>query len=416
MSETTDKTARKRGRPRRPRPPKLRELAGRKHLALLMRHRKRLRGAYCHGNRLLMMDSVLTAHLLAFFNPTLRSLRTIEDFSLTQEAQAELDIQQVCRSTLSDANRVMDASLLEALIEDLRLRLPDLPKMDGKLGQLLKRLRLVDGSYFAVSADVAWALRKRKAGSKDSDDRLVRLDLQMCCVSGVPECVEINGWGTSEVAATARHIDSGVIYVADRGIFSFAWLNQMIQGQADFLLRIKTSQKMRVIRQNVLTAADLAAGVFSDCIVVLKGSPGRQAPQQELREIRIVDASNPGHIVRILTNLLEIEAHLAGEVYRHRWQIELFFRWLKVHAHFRHLISHSRNGVLLSFYVAVIAVLLLYLHTERKPSKYAYNMLCLVAGGSATLEEIIPILERREREAELARQRLARKKAEKQGK
>jgi hypothetical protein len=416
LSQRADKTPKRRGPPRRPKPPKLRELAGRKQVALLMRHRKRLREAYCHGNRTLMMDSVLTAHLLAFFNPILRSLRTIEDFSLTEEAQAELDIEQVCRSTLSDANRVMDADLLEALIEDLRLRLPDLPRMDGKLGQLLKRLRLVDGSYFAVSADVAWALRKRKAGSDKNDDRLIRLDLQMCCVSGVPECVEINGWGTSEVAATARHIDSGVIYVADRGIFSFAWLNQMLQGQADFLLRIKTSQKTRVIRQNALTAADLAAGVLSDCIVVLEGSPGRHPPQQELREIRIADASHPGHIVRILTNLLEIEAHLAGEVYRHRWQIELFFRWLKVHAHFRHLISHSRNGVLLSFYVAVIGVLLLYLHAGHKPSKYAYNMLCLVAGGSATLEEIIPILERREREKELARLRLARQKAEKQGK
>lgn len=410
-----DKPPGKDRRRRRPKPPKVRELSGRKQLALLLRHRKRLRQAYHHGNRTLFMDSVLTAHLLAFFNPILRSLRTIEDFSLTEEAQEELDIEKVCRSTLSDAHRVMDSDLLEPLIEDLRQRLPGLPQADGKLSQLLRRLRLVDGSFFAVSADVAWALRKRKPCSDSLDDRLVRLDLQMCCQSGVPECIEINGWGTSEVAAAARHIDPGVVYVADRGIFSFDWLMQMIEAQADFLLRIKTSQKTRVIRQNPLTPADLAAGVLSDCIVILEGGPQHQAPQQELREIRIADASHPGHIVRILTNLLEIEAHLAGEVYRHRWQIELFFRWLKVHAHFRHLISHSRNGVLLSFYVAVIGVLLLYLHTGRKPSKYAYNMLCLVAGGSARLDEIIPILERRERESELARLRLARKKAEKQG-
>ena len=83
---------------------------------------------------------------------------------------------------------------------------------------------------------------------------------------------------------------------------------------------------------------------------------------------------------------------------------------------FRHLISESRNGILLSFYTAVIGVLLLYLHSGRKPSKYGFNMLCLVADGSASLQEIIPILERRERERELARQRLARLKAEKPGK
>lgn len=380
---------------------------------MLARHRRRLRKARNHGNRLLLMDSVLTAHLLAFYNPTLRSLRTIEDFSQTDEAQAELDMNRICRSTLSDANKVMDASLLEGLIEDLRGRLPELLRLDGKLGQLLKRLRLVDGSYFAVSANVQWALRKRKAGDAHRDDRFVRLDLQMCCVRGVPECVEINGLGVSEVAAACRNVEPGVIYVADRGIYSLQWLETMLRHQADFVLRIKTSQKTRVIHENPLTAADVAAGVFSDRIVTLEAS-GDQGPH--LREVRIVDAGNPGKVVRLLTNLLDVEAHLLGEVYRHRWQIELFFRWLKVHANFEHLISESRNGILLSFYVAVIGVLLLYLHSGRKPSKYAYNMLCLVANGSATLEEIIPILERRERERELDRQRLARKKAEKLGK
>jgi len=407
---------RKRGRPRRPKAPKVRELVGRQQVEMLARHRRRLHKAYAHGNRKLFLDTVLTAHLLAFFNPCLRSLRTIEDFSQTQEAQGELEMERVCRSTLSDANAVLDAGLLEALIEDLRQRLPGLEKKEGKLGQLLKRLRLVDGSYFAVAADVYWALRKRKPWDEASDDRFVRLDLQMCCVSGVPECVEINGWGTGEVAAAQRHVEAGFIYVADRGIFSHQWLGEMLTGGADFVLRIKTSQKTRTVRENPLSKADRAAGVLSDRVVVLEGGPGRQAPQQELREVRIVDASHPEKVVRLLSNLREVEAHLLGVIYRHRWQIELFFRWLKVHANFRHLISESRNGILLSFYTAVIGVLLLYLHTGRKPSKYGFNMLCLVADGSASLQEIIPILERRERERELARQRLARLKAEKSGK
>lgn len=406
---------RKRGRPRRPKAPKLGELVGREQMKIFARHRRRLHKAYCHGNRKLFMDMVLSAHLLAFFNPCLRSLRTIEDFSQTQEARDELEIEQVCRSTLSDANAVLDAGLLEALIEDLRERLPELPRTDGKLGQLLKRLRLVDGSFFAVAADVHWALRKRKAWSEAGDDRFIRLDLQMCCVSGVPECVEISGWGSSEVAAALRHVEAGWIYVADRGIFSFSWVQEMLVGGADFVLRIKTSQKTLTLRENPLSDADRAAGVLSDRVVVLEGGPGRHAPKQELREVRIVDASNPEKVVRLLSNLLDVEAHLLGTIYRHRWQIELFFRWLKVHANFRHLISQSRNGILLSFYTAVIGVLLLYLHTGRKPGKYAFSMLCLVADGSASLQEIIPILERRERERELARQRLKRKKAEKAG-
>lgn len=407
---------RKRGRPRRPKPPKVRQLLGQKQLAMFARHRRRLHEAYSHGNRKLFLDTVLTAHLLAFFNPCLRSLRTIEDFSQTPEAQEELEIEQVCRSTLSDANAVLDAGLLEALIEDLRQRLPGLERSDGKLGQLLKRLRLVDGSFFSVAADVHWALRKRKAGDAARDDRFVRLDLQLCCATGVPECVEINGWGTGEVAAALRHVEAGWIYVADRGIFSYEYLREMLQGGADFVLRIKTNIKAQIIREHPLSEADRAAGVLSDRVVVLEGGPGGQASGESLREVRVVDANDPAKVVRLLSNLMAVEAHLLGEIYRHRWQIELFFRWLKVHAHFRHLISESRNGMLLGFYTAVIGVMLLYLHTGRKVSKYGFNMLCLVADGSATLEEIIPILERRERERELARQRLERLKAAKAGK
>jgi hypothetical protein len=88
----------------------------------------------------------------------------------------------------------------------------------------------------------------------------------------------------------------------------------------------------------------------------------------------------------------------------------LFFKWLKSYANFNHLISHSREGVLLSFYVAVIGVLLMYLHTGFRPSKYATVLLGLAAQG-ATVEEILPILRERERQCEVARQSAARRLA-----
>jgi hypothetical protein len=68
------------------------------------------------------------------------------------------------------------------------------------------------------------------------------------------------------------------------------------------------------------------------------------------------------------------------------------------------------------FHIAVIGVLLMYTHTQRPPSKYAYLLLGLVAAGQATMDDILPILERREHECELDRQRRARKRAEKTGK
>jgi hypothetical protein len=90
--------------------------------------------------------------------------------------------------------------------------------------------------------------------------------------------------------------------------------------------------------------------------------------------------------------------------------IELFFRWLKVYAHFDHLLSESRPAVLLCFYVAVIGVLLSYLYTGARPSKYAFSLLGLVANGAATLVDIAPILAERERQIALARARLARRR------
>ena len=402
---------RKRGRPKRPASPKLRALAGRRHVGGLLKLRQKLRRAHRHPNRRLHYDDVLTLLLLAFFNPVINSLRMIEDFSSSPGVREELDIERVCRSTLSDANRLLDPTLLEPLIEELQRQLPALAQTDRPLGALLKQMRLVDGSFFKLAGEVQWAFKKGKAWAEDHDDRFARLDLQLCALSGTPECLEINGRGTSETAAAQRHIVPGMLYVADRGIFSFSYLQAMLDQKADFVLRIKTSQKFTTQKDLPLTQQDQEVQVLSDTTGVLTGDPYRPAPEATLREVRIADAKNPGHVIRLLTNRTDLPAHLVGEVYRHRWQIELFFRWLKVHANFEHLISHSRNGITLGFYTAVIGTLLMYLHTGRKVSKYAYGMWTLVASGDATLEDILPILERRERERDLERQRLARKKA-----
>jgi hypothetical protein len=410
-AEVKRQGGRRRGRPRRGKAPKLAALTGRKHLQLLLKLRRKLRQAHTHPNRTLFYDDVLTALLLAFFNPVLRSLRMIEDFSGCPLVQDELEVDRICKSTLSDTQRMLDPALLEPLIETLQARIPHLPQTDGPLGKLLRRMRLVDGSFFALAAEVQWAFRQGTPWAQDHDDHFARLDLQLCALTGVPECLEINGRGTSEVAVARRHITAGMIYVADRGIFSFAYIEALLAGRADFVLRIKTSQKFTPRETRLLNAQDRAAGVLSDTEGVLTGDPYRHAPEATLREIVIADVKHPGHVIRLLTNRRDVPAYLAGEVYRCRWQIELFFRWLKVHANFRHVISHSKKGITLGFYVAVIGTLLMYLHTGRKVSKYAFGMLTMVASGQATLEQILPILERRERACAMERQRLARKKA-----
>jgi hypothetical protein len=411
------------GRKARP-PVQGEDLFGGKYVRYLQDHLARLRAAHPHPNRTLFYDDMAVAYLLGFFTPTLRSLRTIEDYSQTEQMRAYLSADRLPRSTLSDANKVFDPTLLEPIIEELRARLPRLGRNDPQLAELTERVRVVDGSLFTVAADVAWALQRRRRNGKTQES--IRLNLQWAAASGVIEGVSVSGQGLGESQALMKNLEPGLIYVMDRGFVDFELLDRIVHACSDFVVRLKSNNYfipnqtrddgMTYDKSLPLSEQDHAAGVISDQVGHLGGLGARFAPPAGLlREVKIFNPGKPDQPLRLLTNITDVPAHIIGLLYRWRWKIELFFRWLKVHAHFRHLTSHSRNGVTSGFYIAVIAVLLIYLHTQRPVSKYAYAMLSLVAGGQASLEEIMPILERRERERELDRRRLARKKAEKTG-
>ena len=310
----------------------------------------------------------------------------------------------------ADANALMDARLLEPLIRRLRARVADLPRRDGQLARLLREVQLIDGSFFNVAADVAWALRQRDGVAK------ARLDLRLDGATLLPVRLAVSGKGASEPDVAARRVERGVIYVVDRGFEDLAFLGAVLDGGGDFVLRAKQTLNFTVRQEQPRDAADLEANVLHDRLGRLVGSPhararGEVPDHQELREVIVFDPDHPDKPLRLITSLLDVPAHVIAALYRWRWQIELFFRWLKVHAHFAHLISRSRNGMTLGFYVAVIAVLLIYLRTGRPMSRYAFNMLSWVAAGQTTVERILPILERRERECERERQRQARRQA-----
>lgn len=393
---------------------------GGRYVAFLQQHLQRLRGAYEHGNRVLFYDQLVTAYLLAFFNPSVRSLRTLSDFSFSPQGQAFLGSTRLCRSTLSDANRLMDATLLEPLIKQLRRQIPDLNHRDGSLGRLLDQVRVVDGSFFAAAADVAFAIQQR-SGRRGSAQRKthhkVRMDLHLdgnC----LPCHLVICGKECSESDSAARKIDPGAIYILDRGYIDFQFVSTLLSKSADLVLRLKAQINFTAREDQKLDEEDRRAEVMTDRLGQLVGSPHtfRHLPRQELREVVIFDPDHPDKPIRLITSLIDLPAHVIAQLYRWRWQIELFFRWLKVHANFRHLISHDRNGMTMGFYVAVIAVLLMYLHTRRPMSRYAYNLMAQVATGWASIEDILPILEARERECELQRQWQKKRRAEKAGK
>lgn len=393
------------------------QITGGKYVRMLEKYAQSLRNADAHGNRRLFLDDVVIAHLLAFFNPTLRSLRTIEDFSQTRQAQRHLSVRRLCKSTLSDFHRIADPALLSPIVERLKavaaakgLR-PTPAGLPKTLGQVLA----IDGSFFAVAADVAWAVAHRT--NRGEKHACVRLDVHLDVATWLPQVVDVSGGETSEAEHAAATITPGAIHVYDRGIFSFDLLERQHEAEAFFVHRLRAPgprcPKFSGETSRPLTAEDEAAGVLSDTLGRMAGSQHCPAPDIVLREVIVQSPDEPGGVIRLLTNLLEVEAWAIALLYRYRWQVELFFRWLKIFANFAHLISESRQGVLLSFYVAVIGVLLMYLHTGAKPSKYTFSLLGLVANGASTLEELAPILAERERRIALEAARRARHKENK---
>jgi hypothetical protein len=386
---------------------------GAAHVHSLERLVDQLREQDPHGNRQLFLDDVFVAYLLAFFNPALRTLRTIEDFSQTRQAQKHLSIPKLCKSTLSDFNKLADPTRLQPILDHLRREVlkPESRKADEPLIDLHRKILAVDGTFLKAAASVVWAIRRR--GGKTG----ARLDFHVDVETWLPELIVIPEDGESEAKTALDTITPGAIHIYDRGIFSFDLIEAHVPNAADFVMRIREPgprcPKLETIEPRELTQADRDAGVASDRLVRLVGSAHRKPPDMVLREVVIIPADDPENPVYLLTTLLDLDASIIGLLYRHRWQIELFFRWLKCYARFDHLISHTREGVLLNFYVAVIGVTLMYLHMGVRPSKYMFIMLGMVANGSASLEEIMPILRERERQCQMQRDRVARKRAEK---
>jgi hypothetical protein len=386
---------------------------GGKHVRALEHLIHDLRDTDPHGNRSLFLDDVFIASLLAFFNPSLRSLRTIEDFSQTRQAQKHLSIPKLCKSTFSDFNKLADPARLQPILDHLRNEVLELGsgKTATTLDDLHRKILAVDGTFLHAAADVAWAFHK--SGKK----RGARLDFHIDVSTWLPEVVVVAQNGDSEADNAQITIAPGAIHLYDRGIFSFDLITAHVTFKADFVMRIREEgarcPKFEATETRELTADARAAGVVSDRIGRMTGSQHRVAPDMLVREVIIIPPDDPAHPVRLLTTLLDLDASIIGLLYRYRWQVELFFRWLKCYARFDHLISHNREGVLLNFYVAVVGVTLMYLHMGCRPSKYMFILMGMVANGSATLEEIMPILRERERQCELARQSAARRRAKK---
>lgn len=383
---------------------------------LIEPHLKRLAELPSHGNRKLGIDQLFLGLLLSFFNPMARSLRMIQDCG---DFSGKLDLPRLARSTTADALEVMDPAHLQPILQDLRERIPKLACTDADLQSITRQIIAADGTYLNTLCDVAWALRHTKSNGKKQGQ--VRANVQMDTASWTPQVISVSGDDhQSEPAAFTPDLLCGVLYVIDANFLDFSFLDELLARGSDFVLRVKSNAPAtRALQELPLSAADVQAGVTARQRVILTG---KNAPRAKTREheftlvtLSTTDRQGKAQTIRLLSSLTQpdITAATIAAAYRQRWQIELFFKWLKTFARMDHLLSTSRNGITFQLYVATIAVLVMTLQSGHRVSIYSLQALSRVANGQMSLEEAMQVIARRERERELDRARQALRRARK---
>jgi IS4 transposase len=190
-----------------------------------------------------------------------------------------------------------------------------------------------------------------------------------------PVCFAVTPANVNDItAAKAVPIEPGATYVYDLGYYDYGWWAKIDDAGCRFVTRLKKNTPFTVVAKNVVPKN---SNILSDCIGHLpqRLANSRKNPLQVLvREIRVI--IDTGKMLRIVTNDLTASAEEIADLYKQRWQIELFFRWIKQTLRIKHFIGVSENAVRIQIAVALIAYLILRLaqasqQIVRSPLQFA---------------------------------------------
>jgi Transposase DDE domain len=334
------------------------------------------------GNRKLFYDHYVVILLIYFFNPSLQSLRALQQATEWEETRKKLGIERASLGSLSEAARVFDAELLRPIVQELAARA--VPLSSGREAEALKGLTAVDGSIFAALPRMAWALWQ------DADHRGVKLHLHFDVLKGVPADATLTAAACSEGAALAGALQPGRLYVLDRGYADYELFAKIVGAGSSLVARVKDNTAFVVQKERPLTDAAKAAGVIRDVVIARLGTAHHKdhlKRPMRLVIVETVDRDGKTNELWLITDRLGLDADLVALAYRYRWSVELFFRWLKCVLGARHLIAHNENGVTLQMYAALIVSLLIVLRTGRKPTKRTFEMIQFYLLGWVSDEE-----------------------------
>jgi hypothetical protein len=302
------------------------------------------------GNRQLHMDQYMSLLLLYMFNPICTSLRAVQQASELRKVQRKLGCPRASLGSLSESARVFDSTFMQEIIEHLSDKLKPISS-HSKLNDLPGILTAVDGTLIPALSKMTWALWK-------TDRQAVKAHTQFDLQKHVPIKITVTNGNGNEKQVLADELEPGRIYVKDRGYASYALFQQILDNQSSFVCRLHDDAAYDLLEEYTLTDDAKEAGILFDRKVRL-GSNTKTREQLSV-PVRLIAIQCTPHIKRaktgrggpeqretllIATDRFDLEADVIALIFKHRWMIEIFFRFFKHVLGCRHLLSYCQNGI-----------------------------------------------------------------------
>jgi len=322
---------------------------------------------------------------MAFAQLTYReSLRDIE--ACLRSAQRKLYHMgirgKVSRNTLAHANQVRDWQIYADFAQILIARARRLCANDSFGVELNQTAYALDSTTIDLCLSLfPWAKFRAHKGA-------VKLHTLLDLRGSIPSLLIITHGKVHDVHILDQLIfEPGAFYIIDRGYLDFDRLYAIHQASAFYIIRAKSNFRFKRLYSRPV---DKSSGVQSDQIIVLEGFYSHKAYPDKLRRIRYFDAEQNKRLI-FLTNNFTLTALTIAELFRCRWQIELFFKWIKQHLRIKAFYGTTENAVKTQIWIAIaVYVLVAIVKKQLHLDLSLYTILQIL---SVTLFEKTPILE-----------------------
>ena len=286
------------------------------------------------------------------------------------------------RNNLANANKVRDwriyADLAHSLIQTARKMYAG----DGFALELENTVYALDATTIDLCLSMfPWAKFRRNKGA-------IKLHTLLDLRGNIPTFIHISDGKLHEVnTLDILPLEAGAFYVMDRGYLDFTRLQTISTHSAFFVIRSKSNFKFRRIYSHQI---DRATGLICDQSIMLTGFYQSKNYPNKMRRVKYYDAKTDKTLV-FLTNNFSLPAITITELYRNRWQVELFFKWIKQNLRIKSFYGTSENAVKSQIWIAVSVYLLVAIMKKRmKIEASLYTILQVL---SVTIFERVPLLQ-----------------------